>query len=294
MTGQKLCLWVLIVAVSGFVVAQKKAVEKKPATFAFRITEKATLGQVLTELAKRTTAKLQMDATAREFVHRYTFPPHMIGVTVKGNNCGEVLAFLFGAGWEGSPLDRSLRPQSLNRQLSRTPMPVVINGKKLWTCNNIAFGWKWEKPKGGPAGGIVTIWLRVQSDGDVVKRAPIDLRPLGNELALDYLRDRIKDLTGVYFNIDPEWHQNVHYKLLPEYKGQVLPADPHIPLFVRKLRAIFGDALDKPHTLGEWLSIFAEGLNEHSKARGCLWKWSCSAGENPIYTLRCYSHTENE
>lgn len=294
MTRQQLCLWVLIAAVFSFVVAQKKAVEKKPAPFAFRITEKTTLGQVLTELAKRTTAKLQMDETTRGFVHRYTFPPHMVGVTVKGNNCGEVLAFLFGAGWEGSPLDRSLRPQFPNRQLARTPMPVVINGKKLWTCNNIAFGWKWEKPKGGPTGGIVTIWLRVQPDGDVVKRLPIDLRPLGNELALDYLRDRIKDLTGVYFNIDPEWHQNVHYKLLPEYKGQVLPADPHIPLFVRKLRAIFGDALDKPHTLGEWLSIFAEWLNEHSKARGCLWKWSCSAGENPIYTLRCYSHTENE
>jgi hypothetical protein len=50
--------------------------------------------------------------------------------------------------------------------------------------------------------------------------------------------------------------------------------------------------LDKPHTLGEWLSIFAASLNEHAKARGCLWKWSCSGGESPVYTLRCYAHTK--
>jgi hypothetical protein len=235
-----------------------------------------------------------MDEQTRNFVHRYTFPPHMIGVTVKGANAGEVLAFLFGAGWEGSPLPRELRSQFPNRQLARTPMPVVVGGKKLWTCNNRAFDWKWEKPKGGPAGGIITVWLRVQPDGDIVKRAPIDLRPMQNEFSLDYLRDRIKQLTGVYFNIDPEWHQNVYYKLLPEYRGQTLPAEPHIPLFVRKMRAIFSDALDRPHTLGEWLSIFAEGLNEHSKARGCVWKWTCSDGANPIYTLRCYAHTQNE
>ncbi len=278
----------LLVALVGLALAQKTS------PLAFRITEKTTLGQLLSELSRKTTAQLRMDETTRAFVHRYTFPPHMIGVVVTGANAGEVLAFLFGAGWEGSPLPRELRSQFPNRQLARTPMPVVIGGKKLWTCNNRAFDWKWEKPKGGPAGGIVTVRLRVQPDGDLVQRTPIDLRPLQNEFSLDYLRDRIKDLTGIYFNIDPEWHQNVSYKLLPEYKGQVLPADPHIPLFVRKMRAIFGDALDKPHTLGEWLSIFAEGLNEHSKARGCLWKWTCSDGANPIYTLRCYTHTANE
>jgi len=269
-------------------------VAQPQATFSVRITEKTTLGEILSALARRTTAQLKMDEQTRNFVHRYTFPPHMIGVTVKGANAGEVLAFLFGAGWEGSPLPRELRSQFPNRQLARTPMPVVVGGKKLWTCNNRAFDWKWEKPKGGPAGGIITVWLRVQPDGDIVKRAPIDLRPMQNEFSLDYLRDRIKQLTGVYFNIDPEWHQNVHYKLLPEYRGQTLPAEPHIPLFVRKMRAIFGDALDRPHTLGEWLSIFAEGLNEHSKARGCVWKWTCSDGANPIYTLRCYAHTQNE
>ncbi|MCS7185753.1 MAG: hypothetical protein RMK89_02230 [Armatimonadota bacterium] len=278
----------LTVATLGVLAAQPKA------TLSFRITEKTTLGQVLSELARQTTAQLRMDETTRSFVHRYTFPPHMLGVTVKGNNVGEVLAFLFGAGWEGSPLKQELRSQFPNRMLARTPMPVTIGNKKLWSCNNRAFDWKWEKPKGGPAGGIITVRLRVQTDGDIVKRQPIDLRPLQNEFSLDYLRDRIKDLTGVYFNIDPEWHQNVHYKLLPEYRGQVLPADPHIPLFVRKMRAIFGDSIDKPKTLGEWLSAFAEGLNEHSKARGCLWKWTCSDGAKPVYTLRCYTHTENE
>ncbi len=282
--------WLLIgvtVATFGILIAQPRAL------LSFRITEKTTLGQILSALTRQTTAQLRMDETTRTFVLRYTFPPQMIGVTVKGNNAGEVLAFLFGAGWEGSPLKRELRSQFPNRMLARTPMPVVIGGKKLWTCNNRAFDWKWEKPKGGPAGGIITVWLRVQPDGDMVKRDPIDLRPLQNEFSLDYLRDRIKELTGIYFNIDPEWHQNVNYKLLPEYRGQVLPADPHIPLFVRKMRAIFGDALDRPRTLGEWLSIFAEGLNEHSKACSCLWKWTCSDGANPIYTLRCYVHIEN-
>ncbi|MCS7265641.1 MAG: hypothetical protein NZ805_12500 [Armatimonadetes bacterium] len=283
--------WSLIL-VAAFALSVLEAQPK--VALSFRITEKTSLGQVLSALARQTTAQLRMDDETRTFVHRYTFPPNMIGLTVRGNNVGEVLAFLFGAGWEGSPLKREFRSQFPNRMLARTPMPVFIGNKKLWACNNRAFDWKWEKPKGGPAGGIITVRIRVQPDGDIVRREPIDLRPLQNDFSLDYLRDRIKDLTGIYFNIDPEWHQNVNYKLLPEYRGQVLPADPQIPLFVRKMRAIFGDALDRPHTLGQWLSIFAEGLNEHSKARGCLWKWTCSDSANPIYTLRCYVHTEND
>lgn len=146
-------------------------------TLFYRITEKTTLGQILGDLTRRTTAQLRMDEATRTFAHRYTFPPHMVGVTVTGRNAGDILAFLFGAGWEGSPLPRELRAQFPNRQLARTPMPVVVNGKKLWTCNNRAFDWKWEKPKGGPSGGIITVWLRVQRDGDLVKRPPIDLRP---------------------------------------------------------------------------------------------------------------------
>jgi hypothetical protein len=125
-----------------------------------RITEQTTLGQILMALARRTTAQLRMDDFTRTFVNRYTFPPHMVGVTVSGSDAGEVLAFLFGTGWEGAPLNRALRPQFPNRQLARTPMPVIVDGKKLWTCNNPAFGWKWEKPKGGPSGGIITLWLR--------------------------------------------------------------------------------------------------------------------------------------
>jgi hypothetical protein len=108
-------------------------VAQPQATFSVRITEKTTLGEILSALARRTTAQLKMDEQTRNFVHRYTFPPHMIGVTVKGANAGEVLAFLFGAGWEGSPLPRELRSQFPNRQLARTPMPVVVGGKKLWT-----------------------------------------------------------------------------------------------------------------------------------------------------------------
>ncbi len=285
---QRGMLAALCLALVGLLTAQKAP------SLAYRITDKTTLGQILSDLTRRTTAQLRMDETTRAFVHRYTFPPHMIGAVVTGANAGEVLAFLFGAGWERSPLPKELRAQFPNRQLARTPMPVVIDGKKLWTCNNRAFDWKWEKPKGGPPGGIITVRLRVQPDGDLVQREPIDLRPLQNDFSLDYLRDRIKTLTGVYFNFDPDWHQNVHYKLLPEYKGQVLPADPHIPLFVRKMRAIFGDSIDKPRTLGQWLSIFAAALNEHSKARGCLWLWTCSDGANPIYTLRCYAHVTNE
>lgn len=283
----------LILCTSVALTAQQKTTQQK-VMLSFRITEKTTLGQILSSLARQTTAQLRMEEGTRTFVHRYTFPPHMIGVTVKGNNVGEVLAFLMGSGWEGSPLKPELRAQFPNRMLARTPMPIIVGSKKLWACNNRAFDWKWEKPKGGPAGGIITLWLRLNSDGDIVKRQPIQLRPLQNNFSLDYLRDRIKELTGIYFNIDPEWHQNVNYKLLPEYRGQVLPADPNIPLFVGKMRTIFGDTLDRSHTLGEWLSIFAESLNEHSKARGCLWKWTCSDGANPIYTLRCYVHVRSE
>ncbi|MFN3420341.1 MAG: hypothetical protein ACK40X_01270, partial [Armatimonadota bacterium] len=125
--------WLLIgvtAATFGVLMAQPRT------ALSFRIAEKTTLGQILSALTRQTTAQLRMDETTRTFVHRYTFPPHMIGVTVKGNNAGEVLAFLFGAGWEGSPLKRELRSQFHNRMLARTPMPVVVGGKKLWTCNN--------------------------------------------------------------------------------------------------------------------------------------------------------------
>ena len=98
-----------MMATLSFLVAQPKA------TFSARITEKTTLGEILAALARRTTAQLRMDEQTRSFVHRYTFPPHMIGVTVRGANAGEVLAFLFGAGWEGSPLPRELRDQFPNR-----------------------------------------------------------------------------------------------------------------------------------------------------------------------------------
>ncbi len=57
-------------------------VAQPQATFSVRITEKTTLGEILSALARRTTAQLKMDEQTRNFVHRYTFPPHMIGVTV--------------------------------------------------------------------------------------------------------------------------------------------------------------------------------------------------------------------
>lgn len=264
-----------------------------PSKLSFTINEKTTLGQILAALTRQTTAKLQMDDATRSFVHRYTFPPHIIGVTVQGKNVGEVLAFLFGSGWEGSPLKPELRKQAGEQwQLARTPMPIFIGSKKLWACNNRAFDWKWEKPKGGPAGGIIRIWLRVQRDGDLVVRRSLNLDKLQNEFTVDYLRDRINMLTDVYFNFAPEWHQNVPHTLLPEYKGIRFPEERMVPLTVRKMRKVFGDELDKTHTLGEWLSIFAESLNEHGKWKGCLWKWSCTDGEFPTYTLRCYAHTE--
>lgn len=263
----------------------------------FTITEEMTLGQVLARLKRYTPAEFRTDEETFPLIQSYTFPPYMVGVKVKGTRVGEVLAFLFGKGWEGSPLPVRMR-QKVGKQwqLARTPKPVSIGQKRIWVCNNPAFDWKWEKLEGGPEGGIIRIWSRVHRDGDPIKRSPVRL-PLEDHFTLEHLRELLKELTGVYFNIVPSFHQRVPFRflppfLLPAFEGIPPERVPHQPLRGKLLRDLFGAAVEKPHTLGEWLTMFAFGLNKLSERRGCFWMWSCEGKKGLVYTLRCYAHGE--
>ncbi len=256
-----------------------------------RISPKGTVGQVLKELSLRTAARLSLDPPTVAFLNTCPFPPHLYGASFSFKNVGEALAFLSGKGWEGSPLPIKERERAGSAyQIARCPLPVRIAGRIFWTCNNPAFAARWSKGPGDPPGGTMQVSLRGFNDGDVVKRDPIPLGPLTGAESVDYLRDRIKELTGIYFNFSPEWHQNVNYKLLPEYQSIHLPANPEIPLTLVKIQTTLKLTISGPLTLGQWLTIICAGLDEHARNRGCLWKWSSSSGDQPTYTVRCYAH----
>ncbi|MCS7224653.1 MAG: hypothetical protein NZ959_08885 [Armatimonadetes bacterium] len=258
-----------------------------------RFTAQTTLLFVLREMSQRTNARLILDPETRKFAEFCPFPPHLHGKAFSFPNVGDALAFLTGKGWEGSPLPIQFRTVvGPSYQLSRCPTPVRVAGKTFWTCNNPAITASWSKKPADPPGGVIRIGMRTRSDGDLVQRNPIEIVGLTGVESVDYIRDRIKELTGIYFNFSPEWHQNVNYKLLPEYKGVTLPADPEIPLTLSKIRTTLAITLPRQMTLGQWLTVIAAGLNEHSKARQCFWKWSASDKDRPVYTIRCYAHME--
>lgn len=250
----------------------------------FTITDSMTLRDVLQLISNRTGQVIYVSKQDSKVIRHYRFPPHMIGVTIKANTAGQALSFLFGAGWEGSPIPVDARAK-LNEiyMLSHTPPPIKIANYTLWSCNNRYFDWE-------PVNGNARVIVRLQPDGDLFKREPFELE-LADEFTLDTIRDMIKQRTGIYINIEPEEHRFMPSNLLPQYKFMKAKEPFLVPMRVAQLSLLFGALLNEKWTLGEWLSIIAEGLNLHSRQRGCLWKWTTWVnGGKPIYTLRCYAH----
>jgi hypothetical protein len=248
------------------------------------ITEGMTLYDVLQLISNRTGQVIYVSKQDSKVVRNYRFPPHMIGVTIKADTAGQALSFLFGVGWDGSPIPTEVRAK-LNEtyMLSRTPPQIKIANYTSWSCNNRYFDW--EPVKGG-----ARVIVRLQPDGDIVKREPFGLE-LADEFTLDTVRDMIKQRTGIYINIEPEEHRFMPSNLLPQYKSMKVKEPFLVPMKVAQLSLVFGTLLNEKWTLGEWLSIITEGLNLHSRQRGCLWKWTAWVnGDKLIYTLRCYAH----
>ncbi|HID05974.1 MAG TPA: hypothetical protein EYP10_02380 [Armatimonadetes bacterium] len=252
----------------------------------FTVTETMTLKGAFQIIANRTGQPIYVASADMDIVNRYRFPPHLIGVHVVGDSAGEVLSFLFGRGWEGSPIAEAMRERAGEQyQLARTPPCITLGRIRSWTCNNRYFDW--EPHKRG-----VRVTVRLNRDGDLVNRKPFSL-DVRDEYVFDTLRELIKQRTGIYINVAVEEHRFVPSNLLPEYKDARFKEPILMPMRCAQLSHLFGNLLDQPHTLGEWLSILAEGLNLHSRPRGCMWKWSATrvkGREKPIYTLRCYAH----
>ncbi len=252
----------------------------------FTITEGMTLQSALQAIANRSGQPVYVSKRDAELIKAYRFPPHMIGVTVRADTAGQALSFLFGAGWEGSPIPAELRDKaSDDYKLARTPPMIKLNGITSWACNNRNFDWK-------PEGNGVRVIVRLQPDGDVVKRKPFKLE-LVDEATIDVVRDLINQCSGVYFNIIPEEHKFMPSNLLPQYKRLKVKEPFLVPMRVAQLSLLFGALLEEEHSLGEWLTMLAEGLNLHCRQRGCLWKWTVwSEGDKGklVYTLRCYAH----
>ncbi|MCS7253685.1 MAG: hypothetical protein RMK18_03130 [Armatimonadota bacterium] len=250
------------------------------------ITEGMTLQSALQAIADRSGQPIYVSKQDASVVKTYRFPIHMIGVTVKADTAGQALSFLFGSGWEGSPIAAELRDKlGEDFKLARTPPQIKLNSITSWTCNNRYFDWKQE-------GKGIRVIVRLQPDGDIIKQKPFGLELL-DEATIDVIRDLINQRVGIYFNIIPEEHKFMPSNLLPQYKRMKVKEPFLVPMRVAQLSLLFGAMLEERHTLGEWLTMLAEGLNLHCRPRGCLWKWSAWVEEGkdkPIYTLRCYAH----
>ncbi|NCO39527.1 MAG: hypothetical protein GW911_14105 [Armatimonadetes bacterium] len=251
---------------------------------ALTLTKDLTLTQVLQKLDARTPAAVRIAEPDAELAAQYRCPPYLVGHRLPLTDIRKALDFLCGKGWEGSPLPQELRTNT-SKRLARCPYrPDWEPG--LWVCNNACWVWKWEKKAGGPAGGTLEVSRGVQADGDVVKTEPFSLAPVRPEYALNELLQMVKQKTRIVVNVDGN-----QYAPVPEPGG----GKPRLePMRLRDLPAPLQGKLGEPHTLGDFLTVLAEGLNSRTKGEGGLWKWSSSlvAGGSGkptvIYTLRDY------
>lgn len=277
---------------------KKKPPSKPPLPKELTLTPQMRLTEVLNHLAPFTPAFMHMSAEDKALAQQYTLPPHLEGQVLRCEPVREALDFLFGAGWEGSRLAPELRERAGSHYwLARTP---YVNGlhrpgePRHWVCNNRMWAWKWEKTEDGQEGpddgGRVTIFRRLQADGDVVATQPFSLPRLTDEIVLDTVLDWIKQKRGIIVNV-------VGYPFAPVEAGrdrQGRPITRLEPLRMRTLRQLFGAELEKVHTLGEWLHLLAAGLNAHFQGTGSDWKWSSTLVRDPggrevvLYTLRDY------
>lgn len=261
---------------------------------AFTLTAETNLAEVLEALAPFTPAQIQWaPPQAAAWAREYRFPPFLHGWQLRCQDVKGTLNFLTGVGWEGSALPEAERARAgENFRLARTPFVPLIAGRHYWVCNNRCWDWKWSKGAGQPnvgAGGLVTISARLQPDGDVVARNPFSLGQIRDHWVLDTLLDLIKQQLGIIINVEGA-------RFIPVQADGITRLQS---MTAGDVRAVCGDLMQEPHTLGEWLSLIAIGLNHHGKPVQADWKWSCKEvtvdrlgrwETRVIYTLRDYAH----
>ena len=245
-----------------------------------------TLDAVLKKLDARTPAVVKIAEADAEIARQYRLPPSLVGHKLSLNNVRGALDFLFGKGWEGSPLREELRDSS-NFMLARCPYRPDWRAD-LWVCNNSCWDWRWEKTKDGPAGGVIHVRRAVQADGDVVETGAFPLPKMKPEFALNTLLQMIKQKARRIVNIDGNQYVPVKDAARPDAQPRLEPM--RVSSIPEGLRA----RLAEPHTIGEYLTILAAGLNTHAKPNAGLWKWSShlvrsdDGADRVIYTLRDY------
>jgi hypothetical protein len=273
---------------------EKKAEEPPTSPEKITLAAETTLIEVLNALAPFTTAKVKLVAgNAATLGQDYRFPPFLHGQELLCRDVRGTLNFLTGVGWEGSRLPEENRARAGdNYRLAHTPFVPILAGQRHWVCNNRCWDWKWDKGTGPPdvgPGGIITVSARVQPDGDVVEREPFSLGRIPDDYTLDTLLDLIKQRLRITVNVEGYQYVPVPFGGATRLKGMTA-AD---------VRAVCGDLLKESHSLGEWLSLIAIGLNQHSKSVQGDWKWSCKEAPvkregrqetTVIYTLRDYAH----
>lgn len=290
--------WMLFFIVGLCALGVQAASLPKPAPSAssLTITEKTTLVEVVERLRKFTTAQIVMAEKDKERARRYTFPPHLVGRTLKLSPVTDALKFLMSAGWEGSPLPAHLRGKAgAQWQLARTPYAFEVDGQKIWNCNNRQWDWRWEKSKGKSAGGTITIFSRLQPDGDVVAARKFKLAEVQDDFTFETLLDLMKQATGVTVNFVPYDSQFLEVKAPPAPESPARRAEPkRVPMRAAAIPPHLRERLTQELTPGEFLSLLAIGLNQHTRPMKTDWRWSSdkrSSGE-VIYTLRDYAHVE--
>lgn len=265
-----------------------------PSASSLTLTDKTTLIEVVERLRKFTSAQIVIAGKDKELARRYTFPPHLVGRTLKLSPATDALKFLTSAGWEGSPLPAHLRGKAgAQWQLARTPYAFEVDGQKIWNCNNRQWDWRWEKSKGKSAGGTITIFSRLQPDGDIVEGKRFKLSEVKDDSTFETLLDLMKQETGVTVNFVPYDSQFLEVQALPAPASPARRAEPkRIPMRAAAIPLNLRERLTEELTPGEFLSIIAVGLNQHTRPMKTHWLWSSgkrSSGE-VIYTLRDYAH----
>jgi len=290
--------WMMFVALSLCALGVKAASLPKPAPSAssLTITEKTTLVEVVERLRQFTRAQIVIAEKDKALARRYTFPPPLVGKTLKLSPATDALKFLTGAGWEGSPLPAHLRGKAgAQWQLARTPYAFEVGGEKIWTCNNRQWDWRWEKSKGKSAGGVISIFSRLQPDGDVVEGKKFKLPEVKEDATFETLLDLMKQETGVTVNFVPYDSQFLEVQATPAPESPARRAEPkRIPMRAAAIPLHLRERLTEELTPGEFLSILAVGLNQHTRPMKTYWRWSSdrrSTGQ-VIYTLRDYAHVE--
>jgi hypothetical protein len=260
------------------------------------LTATTTLADVVVRLGRFTSAKVVIAEADKERARRYTFPPFLVGKSLKLSPATDALRYLTSASWDGSPLPANRRGKAgTPYHLARAPYVFEADGKTYWVGNNRQWNWKWEKPRGGPAGGVITVFSRLQADGDVAAGRKFKLDEVKDDSTFETLLDLMKMETGITVNFVPYDSQFLEVRGAPAPESPVTGAVPRrVPMRASDIPIPLRQRLSQELTPGEFLSILTIGLNQHTRPMKTDWRWSSdkTASGGVIYTLRDYAHVE--